>query len=167
MLVQAAWSAIKSRNWLQARYDRLVRRMGGTRNPAARKKAIVAIAHTLLKIAYAVLKSGRPYQEPGADFTPAARHHLTAGPGWKPSSSSSTPAAPSPSPSPRPPASRRTDTPRRPPYPRTATQLTPTPRAAEHPDRVYPSASGSAAGCCRAPSGTQFSCQCALGWQWM
>jgi len=68
MLVQAAWSAIKGRNWLQARYDRLVRRMGGTRNPAARKKAILAIAHTLLKIAYAVLKSGRPYQEPGADF---------------------------------------------------------------------------------------------------
>jgi transposase len=68
MLVQAAWSAIKGRNWLQARYDRLVRRMGGARNPAARKKAILAIAHTLLKIAYAVLKSGRPYQEPGADF---------------------------------------------------------------------------------------------------
>ena len=38
----------------------------GTRG--ARKKAILAIAHTLLKIAYAVLKSGRPYQEPGADF---------------------------------------------------------------------------------------------------
>ena len=68
MLVQAAWSAIKGRNWLQARYDRLVRRMGGARNPGARKKAILAIAHTLLKIAYAVLKSGRPYQEPGADF---------------------------------------------------------------------------------------------------
>jgi transposase len=78
MLVQAAWSSIKGRNWLQARYDRLVRRMGGAKNPAARKKAIVAIAHTLLKIAYAILKSGRPYQDPGADFytrreTPAQR----------------------------------------------------------------------------------------------
>jgi hypothetical protein len=41
---------------------------GGAKNPAARKKAIVAVAHTLLKIAYAVLKSGRPYEEPGADF---------------------------------------------------------------------------------------------------
>ena len=68
ILVQAAWPAIKGRNWLQARYDRLVRRMGGARNPGARKKAILAIAHTLLKIACAVLKSGRPYQEPGADF---------------------------------------------------------------------------------------------------
>jgi transposase len=42
--------------------------MGGEKNPAARKKAIVAVAHTLLKIAYAVLKSGQPYQEPGEDF---------------------------------------------------------------------------------------------------
>jgi transposase len=67
-LVQAAWSAIKGRNRLRARYDHLVRKMGGAKNPAARKKAIVAIAHTLLKIAYAVLESGRPYEEPGADF---------------------------------------------------------------------------------------------------
>ena len=40
----------------------------GPKNPAAKKKAIVAIAHTLLKIAYQVLKSGQPYTEPGADF---------------------------------------------------------------------------------------------------
>jgi transposase len=68
VLVQAAWSAVRVKGRLQARYSRLVRRMGGEKNPAARKKAIVAIAHTLLKIAYAVLKSGEPYQEPGADF---------------------------------------------------------------------------------------------------
>jgi transposase len=42
--------------------------MGGEKNPAAKKKAIVAIAHTLLKIAYSVLRTGTPYQEPGADF---------------------------------------------------------------------------------------------------
>jgi transposase len=45
-----------------------VRRFGGAKNPAAKKKAITAIAHTLLKIAYQVLKSGVPYTEPGADF---------------------------------------------------------------------------------------------------
>jgi hypothetical protein len=28
----------------------------------------ITIAHTLLKIAYQVLKSGKPYQDPGADF---------------------------------------------------------------------------------------------------
>jgi hypothetical protein len=50
------------------RYNRLVRRFGGDKNPGAKKKAITAIAHTLLKIAYRVLKTGTPYQEPGADF---------------------------------------------------------------------------------------------------
>lgn len=39
-------------------YHALVRRMGGAKNTAARKKALVAIAHALLKIAWAVMKSG-------------------------------------------------------------------------------------------------------------
>src|SRR6266699_1799603 len=68
MLVQAAWSAIRTPGRLQARYGRLVRRFGGAKNPAAKKKAIIAIAHTLLKIAYQVLKSGMPYTDLGADF---------------------------------------------------------------------------------------------------
>jgi transposase len=68
MLVQAAWSAIRVRGRLQARYNRLVRRFGGDKNPGAKKKAILAIAHTLLKIAYQVLKTGTPYQDLGADF---------------------------------------------------------------------------------------------------
>jgi transposase len=68
MLVQAAWAAIRVRGRLQARYSRLVRRFGGDKNPGAKKKAITAIAHTLLKIAYQVLRTGQPYQEPGADF---------------------------------------------------------------------------------------------------
>ena len=45
-----------------------MRRFGGPKNLAAVKKAIVAIAHTLLKIAYKVPKSGKLYQDPGADF---------------------------------------------------------------------------------------------------
>ncbi len=45
-----------------------MRRFGGPKNPAAKKKAITAIAHTLLKIAYQVLKTGTPYQDLGADF---------------------------------------------------------------------------------------------------
>jgi transposase len=68
MLIQAAWNAIRTRGRLQARYNRLVRRFGGQHNPAAKKKAITAIAHTLLKIAYQVLKSGTPYTDLGADF---------------------------------------------------------------------------------------------------
>ena len=81
MLIQAAWAAIRVRGRLQARYSRLVRRFGGDKNPGAKKKAITAIAHTLLKIAYQVLKSGIPYQEARAlrwahvdlDGDPAAR----------------------------------------------------------------------------------------------
>jgi transposase len=68
MLIQAAWAAIRVRGRLQARYNRLVRRFGGDKNPGAKKKAITAIAHTLLKIAYQVLKTGQPYQDLGADF---------------------------------------------------------------------------------------------------
>jgi transposase len=68
MLIQAAWNAIRTKGRLQARYSRLVRRFGGEKNPGAKKKAITAIAHTLLKIAYQVLKSGVPYQDLGADF---------------------------------------------------------------------------------------------------
>jgi transposase len=79
MLIQAAWNAIRTRGRLQARYNRLVRRFGGEKNPAAKKKAITAIAHTLLKIAYQVLKNGQPYQDLGADFytrreSPAQQH---------------------------------------------------------------------------------------------
>ena len=68
MLVQAAWSAIRTEGRLQARYHRLVRRFGGPKNPAAVKKAILGIAHTLLKIAYEVLRSGKPYEDLGPDF---------------------------------------------------------------------------------------------------
>jgi transposase len=67
-LIEAAWGAIRVKGRLQSRYNRLVRRFGGTKNPGAKKKAITAIAHTLLKIAYQVLKSGQPYADPGADF---------------------------------------------------------------------------------------------------
>jgi len=67
MLVQAAWSAIKTQGRLPARYHRLVRRFGGPKNPAAVNKAILGIAHTLLKIAYQVLTIGKPYEDPGAD----------------------------------------------------------------------------------------------------
>ncbi len=102
MLIQAAWAAIRVRGRLQARYNRLVRRFGGDKNPAAKKKAITAIAHTLLKIAYQVLKTGTPYQEPGADTsTPAGTPLRSSRTTWNAECKSPTPAAPSPSPSAR------------------------------------------------------------------
>jgi transposase len=78
LLVQAAWAAVRVPGRLQARFHRLVRRFGGARNKGAIKRAIMAIAHTLLKIAYQVLKTGMPYTDLGADFyasreTPQAR----------------------------------------------------------------------------------------------
>jgi transposase len=68
LLVQAAWAAIRVPGRLQARFHRLVRKFGGPKNKGAKKRAIIAIAHTLLKIACALLKTGKPYCEPGAGF---------------------------------------------------------------------------------------------------
>jgi transposase len=68
LLVQAAWAAVRVPGRIQARFHRLVRRFGGTRAKGATKKAIIAIAHTLLKIAYHVLKTGQPYTDLGAGF---------------------------------------------------------------------------------------------------
>jgi transposase len=68
LLIQAAWAAVRVPGRIQARFHRLVRRFGGARSKGAVKKAITAIAHTLLKIAYHVLKTGQPYTDLGADF---------------------------------------------------------------------------------------------------
>jgi transposase len=62
ILVQAAWAASRARGtYLQAQYRRLAKRRG-------RKKALVAVGHTLLVIIYHVLQRGLPYLELGADF---------------------------------------------------------------------------------------------------
>jgi transposase len=68
LLVECAWSAVRTSGRLKARYHRLVRRFGGYRNPAAKKRAIVAIAHTLAVIIWHVLATGRPYTDLGPDF---------------------------------------------------------------------------------------------------
>jgi transposase len=68
ILVEAAWAAVRTQGRLRARYDRLVRRFGGHRNPDAKKKAIFAIAHTLAIIIWHVLHDGVPYTDLGSDF---------------------------------------------------------------------------------------------------
>jgi transposase len=67
LLIQAAWAAVRVPGRLQARFRRLVRKFGGPKNNGAQKRAITAIAHTLLKIAYSVLKTGTPYTDLGTD----------------------------------------------------------------------------------------------------
>jgi transposase len=62
MLVQAPHAAITVKGCaLAARYRRIMRHRG-------HKKAIVAIAHAQLVIAYHILKHQVPYRELGADY---------------------------------------------------------------------------------------------------
>jgi transposase len=67
-LVQAAWGAtMKKHCYLSSQYFRLVKRLG-------RKKALVAVAHSLLVIIYHVLERDQSYTELGGDYFD--RHHL-------------------------------------------------------------------------------------------
>jgi transposase len=62
MLGEAAWSIAYARgSYLSAQYHRLARRRG-------KNKAAMAVAHSLLVIAYCVLRDQRPYAELGADY---------------------------------------------------------------------------------------------------
>jgi transposase len=61
-LIQAALGAIHTRgSALQARYHRVKRQRG-------HKKAVVAVGHQLLEIAYYVMRDGVTYHELGADY---------------------------------------------------------------------------------------------------
>jgi len=75
-LVQAGLAATRSNGTaLQARYRRVKRQRG-------HKKAIIAVGHHILEIAYYVMRDGRPYDELGADYFDkrhaerAARRHV-------------------------------------------------------------------------------------------
>jgi transposase len=62
VLTQAAWAASHTKDtYLAAQYRRLAARRG-------KKRALVAVGHTLLVIIYHVLKGGGTYQELGGDF---------------------------------------------------------------------------------------------------
>ena len=66
-LVQAAWGASMKKNcYLSSQYLRLVKRLG-------RKKALVAVGHSLLVITYHVLERDQSYTELGGDYFD--RHH--------------------------------------------------------------------------------------------
>jgi hypothetical protein len=57
-LVQAGWAAARTRDSVfQRKFHRWMRRLGEA-------KANIAIAHSLLELIYAILKTGQPYQEP-------------------------------------------------------------------------------------------------------
>lgn len=61
-LTQAAWASSHTKNtYLSAQYRRLASRRG-------RKKAIVAVAHSILIIAYHLIKNEEMYQELGSNY---------------------------------------------------------------------------------------------------
>jgi transposase len=64
VMVEAAWTTARTKTRPGARLRRLIRRFGED----GKKKAAVAVAHTLLRIAWAVLKHDTDYREDGADY---------------------------------------------------------------------------------------------------
>jgi transposase len=61
-LIQAAWAVSHTKNnYLSAQYRRVAGRRG-------KKRAIVAVAHSILVMSYHILKSQQPYQELGANY---------------------------------------------------------------------------------------------------
>lgn len=71
-LVQAAHSAAHTKDtYLAAQYHRLAARRGS-------KKAIIAVAHSILVIAYHLIQRQEPYHELGADYFDKRRPEATA-----------------------------------------------------------------------------------------
>jgi len=60
-LLEAAWAASRTQTYLGAQYRRLAARRG-------KKRAAVAVAHSILVRAYHILKDGTTYRELGHDF---------------------------------------------------------------------------------------------------
>lgn len=71
-LIQVAHAAARSRNtYLSAQYHRLAARRG-------RKRAIVALAHSILVIAFHLIQRKEPYRELGADYFDKQRSEVIA-----------------------------------------------------------------------------------------
>jgi transposase len=60
-LTEAAWATSRTRSYLGAQYHRIARRRG-------KKKAVVAVAHSILVLAYHRLKDGTTYRDLGHDY---------------------------------------------------------------------------------------------------
>jgi len=72
VLVQAAWAAVRTKGtYLAALYHRLAGRRG-------KKRAIVAVAHAILVIAYHIIQRKEPYQELGGDYFDKQNPEATA-----------------------------------------------------------------------------------------
>ena len=71
-LVQAAWAATRQKgSYFKAQFARLSKRRGS-------KRALIAVAHSLLVIIYHMLKNGTKYRELGSDFFDRLKPEQTA-----------------------------------------------------------------------------------------
>ncbi len=62
IMIEVAWAAVKKKeSYYREKYWRLRYRLGP-------KKAIVAIAHKIIKALYAIIRKGERYKELGADY---------------------------------------------------------------------------------------------------
>jgi transposase len=60
--VQAAWAASRTKNtYLSAKYRKMASRI-------SKKKALIALAHTMLVSIYHMIRKKEPYKELGADY---------------------------------------------------------------------------------------------------
>lgn len=76
ILAEVVWAVSPTKdNYLSAQYHRLARRLG-------KKKAVVAVSHSVLVIIYHLLQEKRPYMDLGADYfdkldtARIERHHI-------------------------------------------------------------------------------------------
>jgi len=74
VLVESAWAAVRvKRSYFNAQYVRLKKRLGA-------KKAVVAVAHSILVVIYTLLKKGTVYKDLGTQhFEEADRQRLARG----------------------------------------------------------------------------------------
>jgi len=71
ILVEAAWGAVNTKgSYLKAQYHRLAARRGA-------KRAIVAVAHSILVILYHLLRHGTTYQDLGGNYLDERDHQGT------------------------------------------------------------------------------------------
>lgn len=61
VLAEVVWSITRTDTYLAAQYHRIARRKG-------KRRAVMAVAHSLLVIIYHVLKKKKPYEELGSDY---------------------------------------------------------------------------------------------------
>jgi transposase len=76
VLAEVVWAIAHTKNnYLSAQFHRLARRLG-------KKKAVIAVAHSVLVIIYHVLRTKKPYTDLGADYfekldmTRIRQHHI-------------------------------------------------------------------------------------------